>query len=173
MPVETVTLFFALLTVGLAAGLLLLAVAAIVGRPAGMVATVRASAVELAAGVAVVSTVGSLYLSEVAGYTPCRLCWVQRFFMYPAAVLLLASLATGRRALAVAAGTLAAIGLPVALFHRYEQAVGGFEGLCDAASPCSARWVEHFGVITIPTMAACGFAAVVALLAVQTRWSIR
>lgn len=167
------TFFFALLTVALVAGLLLLAAAALVDRQAELVATVRASAVELAAGVAVVSTLGSLYLSEIAGYTPCRLCWVQRLFMYPAAALLLVSLASGRRALAVVAGALAAVGLPVALFHRYEQAVGGFEGLCDAASPCSARWVEHFGVITIPTMAACGFAAIVALLAVQTRWSTR
>ncbi len=167
MPVETVTLFLALLTVALAAGLGLLGLAAATGRPAIVIHTARASALELAALVAVVSTAGSLYLSEGAGFVPCRLCWVQRGFMYPAAVLLVLAVVTRRRVAAVVAGGLALVGLAVAVFHRYEQASGSTGNLCDPAVPCSARWVEHFGLITIPTMAAVGFLGVVALVALD------
>src|SRR4029079_16621504 len=38
--------------------------------------------------VASIATGGSLFLSEVAGFVPCELCWYQRIFMYPLAVVL-------------------------------------------------------------------------------------
>jgi hypothetical protein len=41
----------------------------------------------LAASVAIVATLGSLFMSEIAGFIPCRLCWVQRGFMYPLALV--------------------------------------------------------------------------------------
>ena len=31
---------------------------------------------------------GSLFYSEIAGYTPCALCWWQRVFLYPQAIIL-------------------------------------------------------------------------------------
>src|SRR4051812_10965964 len=42
----------------------------------------------LAALVAVVATCGSLYLSEVAHFVPCTMCWYQRIAMYPLAPML-------------------------------------------------------------------------------------
>ena len=44
--------------------------------------------IPLAFVVATVATLGSLYLSEVANFVPCRLCWYQRIAMYPLPVLL-------------------------------------------------------------------------------------
>ena len=41
------------------------------------------------AAVATTSTLGSLYLSEVAKFPPCHLCWYQRIAMYPIVVILL------------------------------------------------------------------------------------
>ena len=38
--------------------------------------------------VALVATLGSLYYSEVRLFLPCELCWYQRIFMYPQAVIL-------------------------------------------------------------------------------------
>lgn len=38
--------------------------------------------------VAAVSTGGSLWFSEGAGFDPCQLCWVQRGFMYPLVLVL-------------------------------------------------------------------------------------
>ena len=39
--------------------------------------------------VAAVAMAGRLYFSEVAHFTPCKMCWFQRIAMYPLAVLLL------------------------------------------------------------------------------------
>src|SRR3989338_2312104 len=38
--------------------------------------------------VALTATLGSLFLSEVAKFQPCILCWYQRILMYPQAILL-------------------------------------------------------------------------------------
>jgi disulfide bond formation protein DsbB len=38
--------------------------------------------------VSLVATLGSLYFSEIRGYTPCTLCWVQRGFMYPLVIII-------------------------------------------------------------------------------------
>ena len=38
--------------------------------------------------VALTGMLGSLTYSNVLGYTPCELCWFQRIFMYPQAILL-------------------------------------------------------------------------------------
>ena len=46
------------------------------------------SRLQLAAAVAVLATLSSLYLSEIADYVPCQYCWWQRIFMYPLAVIL-------------------------------------------------------------------------------------
>jgi disulfide bond formation protein DsbB len=37
---------------------------------------------------ALIATIGSLYFSEVLHYIPCTLCWYQRIFMYPLAIIL-------------------------------------------------------------------------------------
>jgi len=158
-----------MLAIVAAATAVAVAVSALSGDPAGVVALLRPVAVELAAAVAVTATLGSLYLSEVEGYEPCRLCWVQRGFMYPAALLLVVAVVTKWAFAVRIAGLLAVIGLGVAIFHRYEQAAGDVGGFCEAENPCTLRWVEQFGFITIPTMAAAGFAAIVALCAIAPR----
>src|SRR6185437_5155517 len=42
--------------------------------------------------VALASVGGSLFFSDVAGFQPCLLCWWQRIFLYPQAVILLIAL---------------------------------------------------------------------------------
>ena len=49
----------------------------------GMRGLVGPAALWLAFLVALTATVGSLYFSEVARFTPCVLCWYQRIAMYP------------------------------------------------------------------------------------------
>jgi disulfide bond formation protein DsbB len=162
MAHETATLFFALLAGALGLFLVAFGVSFVFDRAdaMGLRASVKSISLEAATMVAVACTAGSLYLSEVAGFLPCRLCWVQRFFMYPAGALLVLALLTKQRVLATIAAVLAALGLPVALFHRYEQAAGEVGGVCDPTNPCSGRWINHFGFVTIPTMAAVGFLAI-------------
>lgn len=119
-----------------------------------------------AATVASVAMLGSLYLSEVEGFVPCRLCWVQRGFMYPLAVFLVVA-SIRRWAWSSKIGlAVSAVGVGIASFHYAEQKswIGGSEGFCDAASPCTDIWVNHFGFISIPFMSFAGFLFVSTLL---------
>ncbi len=161
------TLFFALLAGALAVAIVAVVTSLVVDRQdrLGIVAGARSVAYEGAAAVAAVATLGSLYLSEVAGFDPCRLCWVQRGFMYPAAVILIVAAVVRRRSVALVGGALALVGLGVSVFHRIEQSVGEIGTACDIANPCSGRWLNHFGFVTIPTMAAVAFAGILMLVA--------
>lgn len=165
---NTITFFFALLAVVAAGVAVAVPVSALTGDRFRVIANLRPIAVELAAAVATTAMIGSLILSEAIGYVPCLNCWIQRGFMYPASLLLIGSVITRRPGPARLAGGLSVLGLCVSIFHRYEQAVGTeIGGLCDAAAPCSTKYVNHFGFMTIPTMAGCGFAAVIALTAIS------
>src|SRR5688572_18615670 len=91
MTTSAVTLFLALLALSAQAAVVA-AVILVAGRRRSValrrwgdraVDALRPDALWLAFGVALVATVGSLYLSEVANFTPCKLCWYQRIAMYP------------------------------------------------------------------------------------------
>jgi disulfide bond formation protein DsbB len=178
MTDETATLFFALLAAGLSVLVVGIACSLAFDRVGrlGLIRSVHPAAIELAALVAVTCTLGSLYLSEIANFIPCRLCWVQRGFMYPAAAVLLAAVIARRsspatsRVLAGAGGVLAALGLPVSILHRVEEEIGEVGGFCSLDIPCSFRWVNHFGFVTIPTMAAVGFVGILTLVGLHLFW---
>jgi disulfide bond formation protein DsbB len=115
--------------------------------------------------VALVATLGSLFMSEVAGFVPCMLCWVQRGFMYPLVVVLgVASLRHSRWTARVIPWV--AVGGSVSILHIAEERLPGLfaDGLCDPAVPCSLIWVNHFGFVTIPFMALTGFGFIATLM---------
>lgn len=128
-------------------------------------------ALPLATAVATVSTAGSLYYSEVAGFIPCTLCWVQRGFMYPLAVVLAAAGFLARRVLLRAALVLAATGSAVSTYHwsiELEPSLQ-FTSVCSASVPCTAAWVWELGFVSIAFMALTGFLFVIALVAAVLR----
>lgn len=173
MSVSAVSLFLALIALLLAALVVVLVIGSLVAGRAiePLRAMVRPVAYELATAVAVGSTLGSLYMSEVADYEPCQLCWVQRYFMYPAALLLIIGLFAKRRLFSKLALALAVGGVPVSILHRYEQASGKTVGnLCELDNPCSGKWVNEFGFVTIPTMAGIGFVAIIVFTALSLGW---
>jgi disulfide bond formation protein DsbB len=122
--------------------------------------------VQLAFVVALVATLGSLYLSEVAHFLPCRLCWYQRIAMYPLPVLL--GIAWWKRDGGIRRYVipLAFIGLAISTYHILVERFPSLEdsGVCEVSNPCTIRWVERFGFVTIPTMAFAGFALISGLL---------
>jgi disulfide bond formation protein DsbB len=150
--------FFGLILLGGAAGLLL-AVSRSQYR-----ASIAESAVPLAAAVATGATLGSLYFSESAGFVPCELCWFQRIAMYPLAIILGVAVMRRDRTVLPYALTLSVIGLGISAYHVQLQLFPEQSSFCEAANPCSGRWVEAFGWLTIPQMAGVSF-ALIALLA--------
>ena len=119
----------------------------------------------LAFVVALVATVGSLYLSEVANFIPCELCWYQRIAMYPlVAVFGVAVVRSDARAWIYGA-VLAAVGAVISGYHVLIERFPSLDsGSCDPNAPCSLKWVEHFGYLTIPTMAGSAFLLILALM---------
>jgi thiol-disulfide isomerase/thioredoxin len=169
--VLVVTRLFALLTIATA----LLAVAVLLGRLPALAATRKKAeralapmAVPLAAAIALVAMAGSLFYSELAGFAPCTLCWVQRGFMYPLAAILVVILATGRYGGLRVARWVAIGGMAIATFHvlieRFPRLEPG--GVCSVSNPCSFQWVSDLGFVTLPGMALAGFAGIIALLTV-------
>jgi disulfide bond formation protein DsbB len=117
--------------------------------------------------VALTCTVGSLYFSEVANFTPCTYCWYQRIAMYPLAVIL--GIAALRRDWGIRryAVPVAGIGAAIALYHflleRYPETLS-IESACSAITPCSVPWFTEYGFVTLAYMALSGFALIIVLL---------
>ena len=44
---------------------------------------IQGGALWFALGIALIATIGSLFYSEILGFTPCLYCWYQRILMYP------------------------------------------------------------------------------------------
>jgi len=169
VSVTDVSTFFALLALAAAVGAVGVIVAIIMGGNAA--ASVKQTALPLASLVAITATLGSLYYSEIADFIPCRLCWYQRIFMYPMAIVL--PIAAFRRDLGIRIYMIAfpVIGLGISIYHYLVQHVPSLSegGSCDATAPCSAAYVETFDFVTIPFMAGCGFLLIGALLAATWR----
>ena len=164
MDTDTGTLFLALLAVAAelaVVGIVVLAIA----RPRALDA-LRTQALALAWVVAAVATVGSLWLSYGAGFTPCRLCWYQRIAMYPLAVILAIAARRRDHSVKVYALPVIAIGASISVWHMLIERFPSLEGgtSCDPANPCAFIWVERLGYLTIPTMALSAFALIAALL---------
>jgi hypothetical protein len=165
---DTVTLFFALLAVAAQLAALGLVVALVTGRRAWLAETVGPSAQSLALLVAVVATLGSLYLSEVADFIPCTLCWYQRIAMY-ALVPILAVAVVRRDHIRPYVLALAIPGGLISIYHVLVERFPDLDaGTCSASVPCSFIWVERFGYLTIPAMALSGFVLIALLAVVST-----
>lgn len=114
---------------------------------------------------AVVATLGSLFYSQVAGYDPCDLCWWQRIFMYPQAVLFGIAL-WKKQSVALHGIVLSALGGAVAAYHYLGQ-IGVVNGMpCPTVGysvSCSQIFFMQFGYITFPLMALTAFIGILIL----------
>ncbi len=106
-----------------------------------------------------VAMLGSLYFSEVAGFVPCKLCWIQRILMYPLTAILL--VAVLRRDDGVPAYVLpfSLIGIGVSTYHYLLQKTDIFpeSTVCAGGVPCSIAYINWLGFITIPFLALTAF----------------
>lgn len=106
-----------------------------------------------------VATLGSLYFSEILGYIPCNLCWVQRIFMYPIVIISTVALLKKNKDMVYPTLYLSGIGMLFSLYHYglqklpFLQDAGGFCGNI----PCNLQYINYFGFITIPFLAGTAF----------------
>ncbi|MEW6514158.1 MAG: disulfide bond formation protein B [Pseudomonadota bacterium] len=116
--------------------------------------------------IAASATLGALFFGEVMQLPPCLLCWYQRIFMFPLALILPLGLAPYDRNIIRYALPLAVIGWGIAVFHQLLVAgwvPRDFEP-CARGVPCSKTVLELFGFLTIPWLSIAAFSAIIVLL---------
>ena len=181
MTPATAALFFAILSLAALAGTIALLV--LLGLTRGMDAEAPATglgqvrsdlsraALPVAWIVATVTSLGSLYFSEIAHYIPCALCWYQRICMYPLALLL--GIATFRRDRSIRIYVIAqaGVGAVIAAYHAFVQAFPPESGtsFCTTEAPCTVRYVWELGFVSLPFMALTGFLFIITLMVVAGR----
>jgi disulfide bond formation protein DsbB len=109
--------------------------------------------------IALVSTVGSLFFSEVMGLQPCVLCWYQRIAVYPLVLIVGAGIIMRDGRMKYYALPLCLAGLAVAAYHNllYYGVIPEAVTPCAQGVPCTERQIEWLGFITIPLMGLAAF----------------
>jgi len=173
MSTDTMSEFFAILSLLAWAGTITTIVLAVMYRrnpesSAGyLFEDIRANALWFAFVIALVTTLGSLYLSEIAHFVPCVLCWYQRICMYPLAVALFIAALRRDRAIWVYILPPAIVGAGFAIYHTQLQAFPKQHGpFCKLTEPCTIRYVWEFGFVSIPFMALAAFAFIITMMLV-------
>jgi disulfide bond formation protein DsbB len=116
--------------------------------------------------VASVSTLGSLFFSEIMGFPPCALCWYQRIFMFPLVLILLAGLFPFDKNITKYALPLAIVGWGFAFYHYliYSGFIPESLQPCSQGVSCSETYIDLFGFLTIPMLSLISFTVIIVLL---------
>lgn len=113
------------------------------------------------------SLLGSLFYSEVALYQPCVLCWYQRIFMYPLAVLVLVSMGRKTKDVVHYVLPLAVIGALISAYNYIIQIRALLRPLNPGApcsldgTSCASTYFLEYGYITMPMMALTAFLLII------------
>jgi len=113
---------------------------------------------QISFGLGLIATSGSLYMSNILGYTPCHLCWFQRIFMYPLVLLFGISWLLDTDIVEYVV-PLTTIGGGIAGYHYIIQRIEQFQSAgCSVTSvSCDTEYTYYLGIVTIPLMAFTSF----------------
>ncbi|MFP5108721.1 disulfide oxidoreductase [Neobacillus sp. C211] len=120
---------------------------------------------------AIIATLGSLYFSEVMHFIPCTLCWYQRIFMYPLAIILGVAVYRDDKGIFRYALPLSIIGMLIAGYHTLLQKIPYLQQfeMCTSGVPCSKDYINWLGFITIPLLALIAFTIITVSLIILAR----
>lgn len=117
--------------------------------------------------VALVATLGSLFFSEVMQFIPCTLCWYQRIAMYPLVFILGQGLLTNDlRSSIKFALPFVLTGWAIATYHMLLHVGIITEEMvpCSQGVPCSTKYIQWFGFVSIPLLSLLAFSIILGLL---------
>jgi disulfide bond formation protein DsbB len=108
----------------------------------------------------------SLYYSDVIGFAPCILCWLQRIFMYPLVPLTVMAIWKKDRGIIDYSILLSVIGLLIAVYHNVIYYFNIEAGPCGATGiSCIQHFVSELGgFVSIPMMSLAGFTLILTCL---------
>jgi len=121
--------------------------------------------------IASISTMGSLFFSAIMQFAPCVLCWYQRIFMFPLAIILLVGLFPFDKSVVKYALPLALAGWFIAFYHNllYAGIIPESIQPCSQGVSCTEDYINLFGIFTIPMLSLISFSTIVALLFILKR----
>jgi disulfide bond formation protein DsbB len=113
----------------------------------------------------------TLLYSEILGFIPCSLCWLQRVALYPQVFLVLTAFKLkDTKQFPLYGIVLSIFGLIVAVYQYIYQALpqelhdsGLMPCLADGSADCSKKVMELFGFVTFPFLSAVTFAFLIIL----------
>ncbi|WP_246939056.1 disulfide oxidoreductase [Bacillus pinisoli] len=120
----------------------------------------------MAWAVSVIATVGSLFFSEIMLFIPCELCWYQRIFMYPLALLMgIGLIKKEYEQLSLYVLPFSIIGGCISFYHYLIQKVEflASTSISCGVVPCTGQYINWFGFITIPFLALTAFTTITIL----------
>lgn len=124
---------------------------------------------------ALFSTLAALFIGEVLGQAPCLLCWFQRVFMFPLAIMLAVACYRSDPGVWCYALPLSVMGGLVALWHNllYFDVIPQRIQPCSATGPsCTDANMTILGGLPLPLLALIVFALITLLLLMIRRRSL-
>ena len=121
--------------------------------------------------IASVSTLGSLFFSEIMEFPPCALCWYQRIFMFPLVIIFIVGLFPFDKSIIKYALPLSIVGWGFAFYHYllYSGYIPETIQPCSQGVSCSETYLDLFGFFTIPMLSLISFSIIAALLFILRR----
>lgn len=121
--------------------------------------------------IASIATAGSLFFSIVMEFVPCTLCWYQRIAMYPLAIIFLIGFYYEDDKSFLYGLPFVAIGWPIALYQNLLQwgIIPESASPCVSGVPCSEKWVNWLGFLSIPMMSFIAFTIIGFILILNKR----
>ena len=124
--------------------------------------------------IATVSTLGSLFFSNVMEFAPCVLCWYQRICLFPLVIVLARGLFPLDLQVVKYALPLTVVGWLLAAYHNliYVGIVPENLQPCSKGVSCTENYLELFGFLSIPLLALLSFTLLTCILIVLKKRSL-
>ena len=120
-----------------------------------------------------ISTMGSLFFSNVMEFAPCVLCWYQRISLFPLVIILAVGLFPFDKGVVKFALPLAIAGWLTAVYHNllYSGIIPESIQPCSQGVSCTEEYIDLFGFMTIPMLSLLSFSTIIILLIILKRRS--
>jgi len=112
------------------------------------------------------AVIGSLVYSEIVGFPPCDLCWYQRIFLYPQAIIVLVAMFRKDKTVIDYLVPLSVLGAIIAFYQSLVQWGFSFGSILDCTATggeCTKIYVSEYSYITIPFMSFSVFIYIITL----------
>ncbi len=116
--------------------------------------------------IASISTLGSLFFSEIMNFPLCVLSWYQRICLFPLVLILLTGLFPFDKSVVKFALPLTLTGWFIAFYHNllYSGIIPKSIQPCGQGVSCTEDYINLYGIFTIPMLSMIAFSIILILL---------